>query len=147
MTQFTPGLIIEIFLIVLLLVTVGYCLVLNQRLSRLRSSQDELRQIIDDLGTATQTAEYAIRGLKATTEEADARLSDKLHKAQLLTRELSVLSSTHDVQYGSADPAAPQQPAPQQPAPQQSVPARRDQAQPDLEQWRQIAMSRLKKAS
>ena len=45
MTQFAPGLIIEILLIVLLLATVGYCMVLNGRLARLRSSQDDLRLI------------------------------------------------------------------------------------------------------
>ncbi len=137
MTQFTPGLIIEILLIVLLLATVGYCMVLNARLSRLRSSQDDLRQIITELSAATQTAETAIRGLKTTTEEADARLSDKLHKAQLLTRHLSSLTADRE------DSRVDAVPPPPTPAP--AVTAQR-KGQPDPEAWRQIAMARLKRA-
>lgn len=135
MTQFSPGLIIEILLMLLLVVTVGYCLVLNRRLGRLRSAQDELRQIIHELGAATQTAEQAIRGLKITTEEADAKLTEKLHRAQLLTRQLS----------GFTDLGAPGgDPVSERPARGEET---SDKAQkPDLDQWRRIAMSRLKKA-
>jgi hypothetical protein len=100
-TQFTPGLIIEILLVLLLGLTVGYCMMLNRRLGNLRSSQNELRQIVFELGAATQTAETAIRGLKATTDDAEIRLSESLHKAQLMARELTVLID------GNAKPAAP----------------------------------------
>jgi hypothetical protein len=93
MTHFTPGLILEALLVVLLLMTVGYCVVLNGRLGRLRSSQHELRQIVSDLTLATTNAETAIRGLRTTTEDAEAKLSDKLHKAQLLARELSTYTN------------------------------------------------------
>ena len=147
MTQFTPGLIIEILLIGLLGLTVGYCMVLNKRLARLRSSQQDLRQIITELSTATQTAERAIRGLKVTTEEADLRLTDKLHKAQLLARELSVLTG------GTTEPAAPRAQAEARPiapadnkARPASAPKASSDAPTDPEQWRRIAMSRLGKA-
>ena len=141
MTQFTPGLIIEILLIGLLGLTVGYCMILNKRLSKLRSSQQDLRQIIMELSTATQTAEHAIRGLKVTTEEADLRLTEKLHKAQLLTRELSVLTS------GTADAAPPPAPAKAQAV----APGKARQKAPlegpsDPEEWRRLAMSRLSKS-
>ena len=139
MTQFAPGLIIEILLILLLVVTVGYCMLLNRRLSRLRSSQNDLRQIIIELSAATQTAETAIRGLRNTTEEADSRLTDKLHKAQLLVRQLSSL--TGDRQPLEA-PSAPSAPAASN-GPSESA----QQPAPDPETWRKIAMSRLKKAS
>ena len=169
MTQFAPGLIIEILLIVLLLATVGYCMVLNGRLARLRSSQDDLRLIISELGTATQTAETAIRGLKTTTEEADARLTEKLHKAQLLTRELAVLAEAAPQAVATATPppsfiqdspaepvmrAAATAPKRQEPRvasvvkaePATPVEPARKQAPPDPEAWRQLAMARLKKA-
>ena len=99
MTQFSPGLIIEILLVLLLAVTVGYCMILNRRLGTLRSAQSELRQIVFELASATQTAETAIRGLKATTDDAETRLSESLHKAQLMARELTVLID------GNAKPA------------------------------------------
>ena len=135
MTQFSPGLIIEILLMLLLVVTVGYCLVLNRRLGRLRSAQDELRQIIHELGTATQTAEQAIRGLKITTEEADAKLTEKLHKAQLVTRQLSAITERG----GALD-----EPVPERPVRQPETAGETEQ--PGLDEWRRIVLSRLKKA-
>ena len=136
MTQFAPGLIIEILLILLLVVTVGYCMLLNQRLSRLRSSQNDLRQIIIELSAATQTAEIAIRGLRNTTEEADSRLTDKLHKAQLLVRQLSSLTGDKQPLEAPSAPSASN-------GPSESA----QKTAPDPETWRKIAMSRLKKAS
>lgn len=172
MTQFTPGLIIEIVLILLLVLTVSYCMVLNRRLSRLRSSQHELRDVISELCAATQTAEHAIRGLKATTEEADLRLTDKLHKAQLLARELAGLTGevaeaqpARTVPLPSAAPVTPAAPvaAPMSEAhriPNPGAPGRPGMpsiaaaraanevfAAPDLNDWRHRTMSRLTKAS
>ena len=115
MTQFTPGLIIEILLVLLLAVTVGYCMILNRRLGTLRSSQSELRQIVFELASATQTAETAIRGLKATTDDAETRLAESLHKAQLMARELTVL-----IDGSSTKPALPE-PPPQPLMPSQIV--------------------------
>ena len=139
MTQFAPGLIIEILLIGLLGLTVGYCMVLNKRLGKLRSSQQDLRQIITELSAATQTAEHAIRGLKATTEDADLRLTEKLHKAQLLARELSALTG------GAADHAPPPVPAKSQPAEKSTKQAAPADGPADPEEWRRIAMARLGK--
>lgn len=161
MTQFTPGLIIEILLVLLLGLTVGYCMILNRRLGNLRSSQNELRQIVFDLGAATQTAETAIRGLKATTDDAETRLSESLHKAQLMARELTVLID------GNAKPAAPAPPRPVLPTPVAPIPvaappvapppvAKRPAAPPPAADsdaaakeralWRQRTLSKLKNA-
>lgn len=155
MTHFSPGLILEALLVVLLLTTVGYCVVLNARLGRLRASQQELRQIVSDLTQATTHAETAIRGLRATTQEAEAALADKLHKAQLLTRELSTYStagsSLRSAAIAAVKPAvaprtasldaAPAAPAPQPEAAAPGAPA------VDREAWRRHALSRLKHAS
>lgn len=172
MTQFTPGMIIEILLILLLVLTVSYCMVLNRRLSRLRSSQHDLRDVISELCASTQTAENAIRGLKATTEDADVRLTDKLHKAQLLTRELEVLTGgAAGMQTAKTPPppaVTPNVPAAPVAAPtpethrlshpggqarpgMPSIAAARAAnevfAAPDLNDWRHRTMSRLTKAS
>ncbi|MGI9412862.1 MAG: DUF6468 domain-containing protein [Hyphomicrobiales bacterium] len=163
MTQFTPGLIIEILLVLLLLLTVGYCMTLNRRLGKLRTSQSELRQIVFELGAATQTAESAIRGLKVTTDEAESRLSDSLHKAQLMARELTTLidgSSRPAIPVpAAAQPAAPEPVAPKpvapppvavpQPVVQQPVavppPAVRQEAAAQArDTWRQQTLSKLK---
>jgi len=87
----SPGLAVELVLLVLLAATIAYCAVLNRKLTRLRGAQDELRDIVDELSATTQNAQAAIQGLRETTDEAEARLADKLHKAKLLTNELSLL--------------------------------------------------------
>ncbi len=84
------GLILELVVVGLLITTVGYCYVLNKRLKRLRSAQDDMRMVIHDLNKATQHAENAVAGLKITAEEAERKLGDKLHKAKLLTHNLAL---------------------------------------------------------
>jgi hypothetical protein len=161
MTQFTPGLIVEVLLVVLLMLTVGYCILLNRRLSNLRSSQQELRQIVSDLATATTTAESAIRGLRATTDDAEARLSDKMQRAELLSRELSSLTDSRPERPIDQPPPRPEPrptspestvrgPASSQPAgadPRSGAGASRSGDTDDRDAWRRHALSRLKQAS
>jgi len=90
MSGLPVGLILELVVIGLLMTTVGYCYVLNGRLKRLRSAQDDMRLVINDLNKATQQAENAVIGLKATADEAERKLDDKLNKAKLLTHNLTL---------------------------------------------------------
>ena len=60
------GLVIELLVAALLALTIGYCLVLNRRLKRLQADEQALRATISELITATEIAERAILGLKAT---------------------------------------------------------------------------------
>jgi hypothetical protein len=82
------GMMIEILVAILLMLTVGYCMRLNQRLKLLKSDEQALRTIITELVTATEIAERAIGGLKATVRESDAGLTDRLSRAETLTGEL-----------------------------------------------------------
>ena len=61
------GLVIESLVAVLLLLTIGYCMLLNRRLKRLRADEQSMRAMIAELITATEIAERAIGGLKVTT--------------------------------------------------------------------------------
>ncbi|MDX5594157.1 DUF6468 domain-containing protein [Pseudovibrio sp. SPO723] len=81
--------IIEIVVAVLLVVTIGYCFTLNQRLKRLRSDEASLRATISELITATEIAERAILGLKSTAGNADKTLGERLGEAEALSRRLS----------------------------------------------------------
>lgn len=87
------GLMLDVTLAVLLLATLGYCFVLSRKLDRFRDGQGELHQVIRELATATLNAERAIKGLKATSDETDAKLSDKLRRARALVEELTLLSA------------------------------------------------------
>ncbi len=82
-------LVIEGLLIFLLVITIGYCFVLDQRLKVLRSGQADLRTVILELSQTTQIAQDAVSGLKATADDVDQRLSAKLDEARALTGQLA----------------------------------------------------------
>ena len=82
------GLLIESLVAVLLLVTIGYCVVLNRRLKRLRADESSLRETIAELVRATSIAEQAIEGLKGTVVECDRDLTNKLRQADRFSRSI-----------------------------------------------------------
>ena len=86
--------VIEGLLIFLLMVTIGYCYVLDQRLKVLRNGQKDLRSVINDLVQTTHTAQQAIVGLRATADDVDQKLSAKLEEARVLTDQLGQSSAT-----------------------------------------------------
>lgn len=76
------ALIIESLVAILLLVTIGYCVVLNKRLKRLKADEQSLKATISELITATEIAERAIAGLKVTVRECDQDLGERLRTAE-----------------------------------------------------------------
>src|SRR5258708_4306375 len=58
------GIAIESLVAVLLLLTIGYCMLLNTRLKRLKADEHSLKATIGELITATEIAERAIGGLR-----------------------------------------------------------------------------------
>ena len=83
------GLLIESLVAILLMLTIGYCVVLNRRLGHLRSDESSLRGTIAELVTATQIAERAIAGLQVTAREADLTLGERLRGADKIGEELT----------------------------------------------------------
>jgi hypothetical protein len=82
------GMIIEILVALLLMLTIGYCMRLNRRLKLLRSDEHSLRVTISELLTATEMAERAIAGLKLTVEECELGLGARLRSADRFTADL-----------------------------------------------------------
>lgn len=82
------GMIIEILVTFLLMVTIGYCMLLNWRLKRLKSDEQSMRATIAELVTATQIAERAIGGLQLTVKECEAGLGARLMSAERLCGDL-----------------------------------------------------------
>jgi hypothetical protein len=108
------GLMIESLVAVLLLVTIGYCVVLNGRLKRLKADEQALKATISELITATEIAGRAVAGLKTTAQEADRTLGERLKAAERLSADLD-----RQLRGGEAmlnlfprDPNAPPIPAP-----------------------------------
>ena len=82
------GMIIEILVTFLLMVTIAYCMLLNRRLKRLKSDEHSLRATISELVTATGIAERAIGGLKLTVKECELGLGGRLGNAERLSADL-----------------------------------------------------------
>ena len=83
------GLFVEGAVAILLALTIGYCVLLNQRLKRLHQDKDAMRQMVADLVSATNLANQAIKELKQTAVEADLALNARLEEAERFGIELA----------------------------------------------------------
>jgi cell division septum initiation protein DivIVA len=79
---------IESLVSILLLLTILYCIRLNEQLKRLKADGTSMQQTIAELITATESAERAIAGLKATVREADETLGERLRSAERYSVEM-----------------------------------------------------------
>jgi hypothetical protein len=80
---------IEALVAVLLLITIGYCVVLDKRLRRFRADEHSLKATISELITATEIAERAIAGLKLTVRECDQNLGERLRAADRFAADIT----------------------------------------------------------
>src|SRR4051812_15862036 len=85
------GFMIESLVAVLLMLTVGYCMLLNKRLQRLKADEHSLKATIAELITATEIAERAIGGLKHTVRDVNENLGSQLTAATQMSRQLTQL--------------------------------------------------------
>ncbi|HHY48659.1 MAG TPA: chemotaxis protein [Alphaproteobacteria bacterium] len=83
------GIIVETSVAILLATTIGYCVILNQRLKRLHADRDALRTMIADLVQATSLANSAVQELKTAALEADTQLNSRLEQAEKFGIELA----------------------------------------------------------
>ena len=83
------GMVVEGMVSILLLVTIGYSIMLNERLKKLHADKDALKAIIADLVMATDSANTAIRELRQTADEAETNLSGRLEEAERFAVELA----------------------------------------------------------
>ena len=82
------GILIDGVVAILLILTIGYCMLLNRKLKLLKADEQSLRATISELVTATEIAERAIAGLKLTVQECEAGLGERLRSADRFTAEL-----------------------------------------------------------
>lgn len=82
------GVVIESLVAVLLLLTIGYCMLLNTRLKRLKADEHSLKATIGELITATEIAERAIGGLKHTVRDVNENLGNQLNSAAQMSQQL-----------------------------------------------------------
>ena len=82
------GYMIESMVSVLLLLTILYCVRLSRQLRLLKADEQSLRATISELITATEIAERAIGGLKATMRDGEQNLSERLARVENLSADL-----------------------------------------------------------
>src|SRR6201996_5502080 len=82
------GVAIETLVAILLVLTIGYCALLNRRLKRLKADEHSLKAVIGELITATEIAERAIGGLKHTVREVNENLGGQLASATQMSDNL-----------------------------------------------------------
>jgi Domain of unknown function (DUF6468) len=117
------GLMIESLVAVLLLLTIGFCVVLNGRLKKLKADEHALKATISELITATEIAERAIAGLKLTVRDCDQSLGDRLRTGEALSHELGrQMEASAEIVRRLAQITAAARPVPQPaPAPQPAI--------------------------
>ncbi|WP_406854083.1 DUF6468 domain-containing protein [Alsobacter sp. KACC 23698] len=112
------GVLIELLVCVLLATTIGYCIVLDRRLRRLKADEATMRRTIIDLMTATENADRAVAGLRAVVEDCDKTIGAQLrvaeqHSAELAGRiqsgddVISRISRIVETARGGLEPAGP----------------------------------------
>jgi len=82
------GFLVETMVSILLLLTILYCVRLNKQLRLLKADEQTLRATISELITATEIAERAIAGLKATMREGEQSLGERLQQAESLSADI-----------------------------------------------------------
>jgi len=82
------GFLVETLVSILLLLTILYCVRLNKQLRLLKADEQTLRATISELITATEIAERAIAGLKATMREGEQSLATRLQRAETLSTDI-----------------------------------------------------------
>jgi hypothetical protein len=82
------GFLVETLVSILLLLTILYCVRLNNQLRLLKADEQSLRATISELITATEIAERAIGGLKTTMREGEQTLSARLERGEQLSTDI-----------------------------------------------------------
>ena len=90
------GIAIESLVAILLMLTIGYCMLLNRRLKRLKADEHSLKATIGELITATEIAERAIGGLKHTVRDVNENLGSQLTAATQMSAHLKNMLAEGD---------------------------------------------------
>lgn len=82
------GLAIEGTVALLLVITIGYCILLNRKLGALRRDEGAMRALVRELTEATATAERAIQSLKTSAADWDRALGSRMRHAERINDQL-----------------------------------------------------------
>jgi biopolymer transport protein ExbB/TolQ len=82
---------LQLVLVVLLLLTITWCVIVHHRLRRLRADQGELEAFIAALGEATDRAEAAVRQMQEANRSAASAVEEQERRARQQSEQLARL--------------------------------------------------------
>ena len=85
------GLVFDVVVCALLVVTIGYAMVLNRKLNDLRAARGEMEKLVADFANATGKAEGGLQALKDRSVEAGQGLAKNVDDACRLADEMAFL--------------------------------------------------------
>ena len=85
--------VIELIVSLLLVVTIGYCFIVNRKLTALRTDQTGLRQVIIELNRSSDRAEQAISQMRQTAQSVDGEMASNVEAARQAREGLQVQPS------------------------------------------------------
>tara|TARA_R110002096_G_scaffold435927_1_gene664301 strand:+ start:67102 stop:67590 length:489 start_codon:yes stop_codon:yes gene_type:complete len=91
---YSPENILNIIILVMLAVMIGYCVVLNKRLKAFRKIKEEMADIIDQLNSSTSHAQKSIVEFKNVVFEEEKKLDQVLRRASEMADELDMINET-----------------------------------------------------
>lgn len=89
MNDMSFGLVVEGLVSVLLVVTIVYCLIINRKLSALRSDQGKLKEIVQLLDRSTRNAENVMGELREAASQTQEDLDDRIEYGQSTLKRLN----------------------------------------------------------
>lgn len=82
---------LDITVLVVLLITIGYAIRLSRQLTGLRTDRDAINALIANLSTAVSRADAAIKNMRETALESGDGLQDKINAAREAFGELDIM--------------------------------------------------------
>tara|TARA_R110002094_G_scaffold3540_2_gene11713 strand:- start:53 stop:538 length:486 start_codon:yes stop_codon:yes gene_type:complete len=84
----------NLFLVALLLATIGYCAVLNRRLANMRDAHSELRKLTEEFDKALVRSKAGVDELKSLAATTGKQFRSEISQAQELIEELQLINAS-----------------------------------------------------
>src|SRR5271156_1202881 len=85
------NLLVDIIIVIMLGVTIGYCWLLNRRIRILQDSKSELAQLLKHFDESTQRASESIIALQTASKKIGENIQFRIEKANYLLDDLSFM--------------------------------------------------------
>ncbi|MZR30800.1 DUF6468 domain-containing protein [Sneathiella litorea] len=85
---------LNLFLVGLLLATIGYCAMLNKRLSNMRDAHTELRQLTEEFDKALVRSKTGVEELKTLASTTGSQFAVEIKQARELIEELQLINAS-----------------------------------------------------